>query len=361
MKNNCKKMKAIIKKLIRNVESKRFYSKIQKIEYKKIADRKSHWDKVTLTLEQVQKIEAVYGVGCDTRWHRFYQSFTGNFDAHYLPENLFAPKMECALNPEEISQEIMDKSRLPIMYGSVPGLYIPQTVILNASGIFYDKDGNVLSQEDAEAEIRNYLYSYGSVIQKPIRDSFGGKGIKVLTKESFTHLESGKNYIIQERIINQEDLRKLNPHSLNTLRVITYICDNRYWCAPIAMRMGVGEGHVDNISSGGICVGVKDTGDLCPQAYSEYFDEKFSVHPYSKIQFSGYKITNVDKVISAAIACHKRTPHIRMASWDFTINHRGEATLIELNPRGQSICFPQYTHGVCLFGENTEKMIASIQ
>lgn len=39
------------------------------------------------------------------------------------------------------------------------------------------------------------------------------------------------------------------------------------------------------------------------------------------------------------------------------LNHRGEVVLIEANLTSQSVCFPQYTHGKSLFGDNTEKML----
>ena len=65
----------------------------------------------------------------------------------------------------------------------------------------------------------------------------------------------------------------------------------------------------------------------------------------------------MEKVIHAAMECHKCTPHVVMASWDMTLNNRGEAVLIEVNLTSQSVCFPQYTHGKALFGNNTEKML----
>lgn len=351
------RVKKFIKGTIKRTMDARYEYVITKGELEKIDDRRLQWEHVQLTDEQVREIEAVYGPGADTRWHRFFQYFTGKFDARYLPDIVFAPVMECRLNPKQIASEMEDKIRIPILFSSVPGLKIPDTIVSNASGIYYDGNASVISRAKANELVKQYLEKHNNAIMKPTRGTYAGDGVIVLSPDSFSELEYEKDFIVQEKIVNQEDIRALNPSSLNTMRVITYICDEKYWCAPIAMRMGIGPGHLDNISAGGICIGVKENGELCSQAYSEYSTERYDCHPYTKVKFEGYRIKNIDKVITAAIECHKRLPHMRMASWDFTLNDKGQPTLIEVNLNGQSVCFPQYTHGKSLFGDNTEKML----
>ncbi|MGM9549911.1 MAG: sugar-transfer associated ATP-grasp domain-containing protein [Faecousia sp.] len=354
-------LKDKMKKAVRSVDSFYYYCVIKKATIAKVDAAKKLWKQVDLTPDQIREIEEIYGPGIDTRWHRHYQYYTGKFDAGYLPEIIFSPVMECKLNPKFIAREMEDKSRIPILYASVPNMKIPETVVLNAAGICYDKSGNVLSEAQADALVRNYLAQNGEAVIKPTRNTGGGEGVSIVSADNFDGLPHAANFIIQERIINQEDLRQLNPNSLNTMRVITYICDGQYWCAPIALRMGVGSSRLDNICSGGMCIGVRENGELCPYAYIENVEERFSNHPVSKIRFDGYTIKNVEKVIAAAIECHKKTPYMRMASWDFTLNQDGEATLIEVNLTGQSVCFPQYTHGKGIFGDNTRKMLEVLE
>lgn len=351
------RLKQFAKKAVKRLDDAYYYCVIRKAEYDKIEDRKNCWQQVTLTQEQIAEAEAIYGNGADLRWHRYFSYFTGNFDARYLPDTVFALGMECKLNPRKIAVEMEDKARLPILYGSVPNLVLPKTVVLNTSGIYYDGAYNVVSKTRAEELVREFLKDQEEAVKKPTRGTGGGMGVEILSLENFHGFPEETDFIVQERIINQEDIRALNPSSLNTMRVITYICKDQYWLAPLAMRLGCGSSRLDNITSGGICIGVKDDGSLCSHAYTEYCTEKYSEHPYTGICFDGYRIKNVDKVIQAAIECHKRTPHMRMASWDFTLNDKGEATLIETNLSGQSVCFPQYTHGKSLFGENTQEML----
>ena len=342
--------------MLRLIEYRADYQRTKGL-YAEIEERKPYWEQTQLSDAQIHEIEDIYGKGFDVRWHRFYQYFTGNFDPRYLPEPLFSPELEKKLNPQQIALEMEDKIRIPLIYGHIPGVYIPKTVVSNASGIYYDDTGMVMSREAAEQRVREYLQVYNEAVIKPIRDSYGGAGVVLLTKESFKEIPHERDFIVQERIINQEDIQALNPGSLNTMRVVTYICDHQYWTAPVAMRMGTTEALTDNISAGGLCVGVCDDGTLCPNAYAEYTGERYPEHPATKIKFDGYRLKNMDKVLQAAVECHKKTPHLVMASWDMTLNHKGEAVLIEANFTSQSVCFPQYTHGKALFGANTEKML----
>lgn len=356
------KRRNIKKKLLRMIEG---YSDFRRTKglYEEIIERKPSWEDVVLTDSQTAEIEKIYGKGIDTRWHRYYQGFTGTFEPRYLPEPVYSPALEKKLNPTEIALQMEDKILIPILYGNIPGVVIPETVVSNASGIYYDRDGNVISEERANELVKAYLEEHQDAVIKPIRDSYGGDGVMLLEKDSFRKIPHSRNFIVQKRIHNQKDMHALNPSSLNTLRVITYICDNQYWTAPIAMRMGTTTALTDNISAGGITVGVQDDGSLCKCAFTERNGCKageFERHPLTKIRFEGYRIGNIDKVIQAAIACHKRTPHMGIASWDFTLNEEGEAVLIEVNLTSQSVCFPQYTHGKALFGENTEKMLKRI-
>jgi len=350
-------LKQFVKRVVNSVYGTYYYNVIKKGTYEKLNDARQLWEQIELTDEQIKEIEAIYGPGTDTRWHRHYQYYTGTFNAQYFPEIIYSPVLERKLCPQFIAREMEDKSKIPFVYGSISGLKIPETIVLNASGIFYDGDSNVITKEKAVELVKQYLLQRDEAVIKPVRETGGGKGVEILQKGSFSSFSCESDFIVQERIINQRDLRALNPSSLNTMRVITYICDEQYWCAPIALRMGCGTSRLDNICSGGMCIGVKENGELCPEAYIENMEIRYREHPYTKVKFEGYRINHMDRVICAAIACHKRTPHMRMASWDFTLNENGQAVLIEVNLNGQSICFPQYTHGKSLFGDHTKKML----
>lgn len=333
-------------------------------EISKIREKENIWNQVTLSPEQIRKIEEVYGKGCDTRWHKYYQYFTGNFDPYYLPEVIYSTKMEPRFNPKFITNALCDKGLLKILYGSIEGLYIPRTIVLNSSGIYYDCNRKLINLGEAIEIIKNQLEKNGELIIKPTLDSMSGKNVRILTSEhNITDLlkkDYKCNFIVQEKMTNQDDLKRLNPSSFNTLRVITYICDNEYFVAPVLLRIGGSQSHLDNAHAGGVFIGVKEDGRLMESAFTEY-GEKYKEHPVTHIRFDGYKIHGVDCVVKMAIECHKHTPHLKMVSWDFSIDVLGRVVLIESNQYGQSVWLPQIAHGKSIFGENTLKMLRSIE
>lgn len=100
----------------RNVEHLVYCKMVNHFEKKKIKNsrRVNIYEKIVLTNKQENEIheyfKKYYGRKIDTRWHRLYQSFTGNFDKKYFPEILFSTKLEKKLSDSSISRQMTDKS-----------------------------------------------------------------------------------------------------------------------------------------------------------------------------------------------------------------------------------------------------------
>jgi hypothetical protein len=116
--------------------------------------------------------------------------------------------------------------------------------------------------------------------------------------------------------------------------------------------MGQGENHVDNIHAGGLVIHVREDGTLNRFAYElGYCDKRlrYEQHPDTLIHFENYQIPYVDKIAAEAKKMHLKLPHIRFASWDFTINDQNQIVLIEVNLKGQGTWFPQIISGQSFF------------
>ena len=335
---------------------------LRKYEIEKINSKAALWKQVEICDDDLDKIKQIYGTDADTRWHRYYAYFTGKMDPFYLPENIFSTKMEWVLNPYRLCSELEDKALLPLLFGCVPDLQIPRTIICKSYGRYYDGGHSILTEKQAKEKLANFFIENDKAIMKPTRDTSSGRNVKLLLQENYKDLLSwdDDHFVIQEVVINQNDIRALNPSSLNTLRVMTYICDGEFFCAPLLLRVGVGNNVVDNAHAGGIFIGVNDDGTFCKTAFSEY-GEKHDFHPSSRIQFEGYSIDGVQRIRDTALICHKRIPQLGMVSWDFTINEKGQPVLIEANLFSQSVWLPQIAHGKSIFGKNTEKMLKLIK
>lgn len=202
------------------------------------------------------------------------------------------------------------------------------------------------------------------VIKKTI-DTSSGRDVLIFNPEKM-ELEAelakfGNDWIIQELIQQHPDLQALNDTSLNTFRVMTYICNEEICVCPVALRMGRAGADRDNIHYGGISIGVNADGTLRKYAFAEY-GERLAEHPDSKVCFEGYKIYGADDLIrNTAKLCHERMPWLGILSWDLSVDSEGQIVLIEVNTTGQSAWFCQMVNGEPLFGENTGKMLELIR
>lgn len=346
-----------------------FYYSLIHGEKRKMRDKRriKLYSSIKYTNNQEEEIQEFffknYGKKIDTRWHKLYQSFTGNYDKKYFPEIIFSSELEPLLSNRTIARQITDKSMVELLYDDIEDLYIPKTSVLRCSGIYYDSNRNIITEEQAKEILKNC----GSKIIKKTIDSCSGRGVLLINIVNGYDIknniklddiinEFGNNFIVQETIKNCNELSEIYPKSLNTFRVITYVIDGKLYHVPLAMRIGQGGNEVDNIHAGGMFIGIDDNGNLMDKAYTE-FQNVYEKHPDTNYVFKGHKIHNIDKMIQIAYKCHGRTPHLGIISWDFTIDDKNRIVLIEVNLNGQSIWFPQMANGKSAFGENTEYML----
>lgn len=363
-------MMRVLKKLIKKLINKYLIYGIYKSELKNIKSKKNLVNSVKLTDSQKNEIntffQKYYGKKYSIKWHQLYQSYTKKFDKMYFPEILFSTKLEHKMNDYKTSLIYEDKSLVEIFYSGIKDLYFPKTIVLNCNGIWYDGDRNIISKKQA----LDLLKDCGETIWKKTIDSSSGRSIMSCVIKNSIDIKSNlkvceildiysDNFIVQEKIYNCKEIRKIYDKSLNSLRVITYTIDGKIYHVPIVLRIGQSSNEVDNIHAGGMFIGVSDDGKLCKQAFTEYQNVYYE-HPDTHQKFQNYEIPSIDKVIEIAYKCHGRTPNLGLISWDFVVGDDNKIFLIEVNITSQSIWFPQMAHGRSAFGENTKYLLKLI-
>lgn len=317
------------------------------------------------TFEQYWKLN--FGKKISKRGHMYYESINGVFHKNYFPEFLYTTKLEPKLNNYKYAQVFSDKNLFEILFARTNNIKFPETIILNSGGIWYDNERKIIDKEKA----KEILESQKEFCIKPSIGGSEGKGVFFYRSENnakigndiSTLLNSySKNFIVQKIVYQDTTYSRLHSSSLNGIRIITYVANNKIHHAPLCLRMGTGKSEVDNLGRGGIIIGVSDDGYLLEYAYKmEGSKEKFDRHPDTGIVFKNYKINGVKEIIETAKKLHTNTPQIGIISWDLCYNNQSEVTLIEANFIGQSLRYPQITHGVPAFGENTELMLNIIK
>ena len=124
------------------------------------------------------------------------------------------------------------------------------------------------------------------------------------------------------------------------------------------LRMGVGDSKVDNASSGGISVGIKENGQLKNVAYSNT-GIRYDVHPSSNVHFEEVTIPNFEQMKELVIKLQSRFPYFRLISWDLAVDDNNEPLLIEANLCDGELDFHQLNNGP-IFGEDTEAILQEV-
>ena len=174
---------------------------------------------------------------------------------------------------------------------------------------------------------------------KPI-SLYGGTGCYRISKHNLEQdLSKNKDFILknccihEEVVVQHEDVNKIHPNCVNTIRVETFIDkENQIHILSAFMRFGVGSGFVDNAHAGGFYVGIDlEEGRLKEKGhqYMEYGGAEYTQHPDSGFEFKGYKIPYFEEVKKLVVDAVKCLPD-RYIGWDIAISEDGPV-IIEAN------------------------------
>jgi len=213
-------------------------------------------------------------------------------------------------------------------------LNIPETIAYKIGNYIYFKhnsSGYYFSDTSQFKELisKHLLNSYDQIFVKTT-DTMGGANCFLLKKENLTIVsESIINFssiLFQELIIQHEEISRINPSSINTIRFDTYRNEkNEIIILNILMRIGVGSSIVDNASSGGFFIKVNsETGVLnhIGRQFLRFGGNVYTKHPDSGFIFGGFKIPffneSKDLIIKGMMTVNER-----LVGWDIAITPDG--------------------------------------
>lgn len=168
----------------------------------------------------------------------------------------------------------------------------------------------------------------------------------------------GADWVAQAPVVQCDELNRLNPNSVNTLRIMSYLRrDGSVTVFPAVLRMSSDKARVDNGSSGGLACGVNPDGRLKDVARTIKGDV-FSTHPLTGTRFSDIVVPGYGHIQQQVRDAHARVPQFRLIAWDIAIDRDNEAVLIEINTNG-GLNITQLNNGP-LFGSHTREILDEI-
>ncbi len=284
------------------------------------------------------------------------------FPVHYFSRGLYKKgssgifnyvnnKILYSLNAyfNDLSQEYyLDNKLIFHLYFELWQFPLPRLLAFQNKNMYHFKGKQLFIDtfEDFNRFINNLLEisDTGAVFMKCARGSYGGKNIFMLREEDtgnddkihkLFELSCKLDFIFEDKLIQHEGMNKINPNSINTLRIDTFWPkDGLPEIISTNMRMGLGNSYVDNISSGGCGIGIdKNTGQLFEKASTSMSvagGDYYAQHPLSGLVFKGYTIPCFEEAKQLVLNAARCLPFFRLIGWDVAITKDGPV-LIEGN------------------------------
>ena len=133
------------------------------------------------------------------------------------------------------------------------------------------------------------------------------------------------SYILQRKVVQSAEMDVLNPHAINTLRIVTMNRHGRCYVLTSLLRVGTAKtGHVDNWAVGGLAIGIESTGYLKKYGfYKPSYGLKESVHPDTGVEFSSFRVPGYDDACALACRAHQAFYNVGTIGWDVAITEDG--------------------------------------
>ena len=216
-----------------------------------------------------------------------YMNRTGKFDCRYLPAGIRTIFIAPYFQNKQYYWPGQNKALLSKIFNNVKQ---PYNIVRRINGYYYDADYNRINLDIAIEKCLNHLKENKQFVLKP-NGLGGGRGVrffkeatKISLKRAFE--QTGLTFVVQDILKQHPDMIKLNPNSVNTLRITSIIWKNKVFVINATARIGSGEKHVDNWSAGGLIVGIDSNGVLYPYG----LNKKCEKH---NVTFGGESLTKV--------------------------------------------------------------------
>jgi len=229
--------------------------------------------------------------------------------------------------------------------------------------------GNSMSFQQPQEILK--LMKENSIKKIVLKPRFGayGAGIHFIKYNDIKGIDSinikgTDEYIIENAILQHSKMNKINPYSVNTIRIITiFNTDGDVEILGAILRTSASDLPVDNFTMGGVVIGINtETGKLKEFGIVKYFvkfensaisntsgyisikrqlEEKkkkklikegklLYKHPITKISFKDFQLPFWDEVKSMGIQAQKLFNHVKSVGWDIAISDKGPV-IIEAN------------------------------
>src|SRR5271166_3855791 len=222
-------------------------------------------------------------------------------------------KLTSFFNEREVIEVQENKHFFDLYYGQL-GLRLPKILMYNYRNIFVidNKPIRVNSSNDFFDVLKNLFISkeLNSIFIKGTYWTYSGNNIYKIFAHQFMNerhkidalyaavIKTG--YLFQETIQQHQEMDRLNPSCINSIRMDTFIdCDGNIEIMSGYLRFSIRNSHVDNISQGGCMVYIDlESGRLRSEGHVGFrkgAGEVIKSHPVTHVVFENFEIPFFDQ------------------------------------------------------------------
>lgn len=186
-------------------------------------------------------------------------------------------------------------------------------------------------------ETIGWIKNHETFFAKP-NDGQCGKNIEKINVDDwkndleklYNHLVVNKLELLEEAVVQCDEMNKLNPSSVNTIRMVS-VMNKKGDVTILATFSRIGNGKVvDNFNSGGMTAKIDvETGKIIEDAVNKE-GKIFETHPITGAKVNGFQIPYWNEAKEMVKKAAKLSKHVRYIGWDVGMSVNGPV-LIEGN------------------------------
>jgi Sugar-transfer associated ATP-grasp len=259
------------------------------------------------------------------------------------------------INPLDAASKVEDKRIFAALMREAGLPHIPLIATITKDGSIRDADGKPLPFDT----LLETLHRSGTdrVFAKPAEGANGvGHFIAVVGADGLN--VGGRNlrlpdlldrmfgdelfddYMLQPVATQHEVLQRLNPASVNTIRIDTFVLDGHVHHDGAVFRIGGGGTYVDNWAAGGYLAKIDlETGALGPTAKSKakYGRRVIRAHPVTAVVLEGLRLPYWDEAKNLAARAARVVEPLRYVGWDIALTNEGPIVIEGNHPSDVSM------------------------
>ncbi len=185
-------------------------------------------------------------------------------------------------------------------------------------------------------DFKKFIKTKDKIFCKP-NDGFGGIGMELINLKDYKDKDKLYNDLVDKKLLMIEEvikqhskLNELNPHSVNSIRIVSIRYNGKSNKVKALIRMGTGSSVVDNFTSGGTFAPVDIKTGVIEDIALNKNNDIFYKHPVTNTTIKGFQIPYWKEVIKLIDEVSKVVEEVRMVGFDIAITEEGPL-LIEGN------------------------------